>query len=69
VAFAETKFGRIQRIGVATGTVQELVPRTPYVTNPYLPEIQTYIYDAVAPGSLIPLTGSGLAEGTEISAK
>src|SRR5262249_52964101 len=32
-----------------------------WVANPPYPGVETYIYDAVAPGSLIPLTGSGLA--------
>jgi len=60
-AFAVTRYGRMLRIDVVSGAVSELIPRTPFITNPALPGIQTYIYDGIAPGSLIPLSGVGLS--------
>jgi uncharacterized protein (TIGR03437 family) len=60
-AFAVTRHGRMLRVDVASGAVSELVARTPHITNPGLPGIQTYIDDGVSPGSLIPLSGVGLS--------
>jgi uncharacterized protein (TIGR03437 family) len=69
VAFAVTRNGRLLRIVVDSGATTELIPRTPFITNPStLPGIQTYIYDGIAPGSLIPLIGTGLSSGSEYAA-
>ncbi|HWR50306.1 MAG TPA: hypothetical protein VN428_04320, partial [Bryobacteraceae bacterium] len=45
VAFGVTNRGRLVRIEVASGTVTELVPRTPWITNPALPGVATYLED------------------------
>lgn len=65
VAFAVTCHGRMLRIDIASGAVSELIPRTPFITNPPLSGLHTYIYDAIAPGSLIPLTGTGLSSSSQ----
>jgi uncharacterized protein (TIGR03437 family) len=52
VAFAATGGGRLLRIDVATATVTELIPRTPWITNYESP---------LALGSLYQFTGHNLA--------
>ena len=69
VAFATTGQGRLLRIEVGSGAVTELVPRTPWITNSRnQAAVETYIYDAVAPGSLLPLAGIGLSASTQATA-
>jgi len=66
--FAATGQGRLIRVDAASGSVTELVPRTPWITNsPNQPGVQTDLFDGVAPGSLIPLTGTGLSASTQSS--
>lgn len=64
VAFGVTNQGRLVRIEIASGAITELVPRTPWITNPSLPGIATYLEDGIAPGSLVPLIGIGLSDRT-----
>jgi uncharacterized protein (TIGR03437 family) len=53
VVFVATPLNRLLRVDVASGVVEELVPRTPAVT---------VIYGAPVPGSLNWMRGSGLAD-------
>jgi len=66
VAFAVTGQGRVLRIDFPSGGVTELVPRTPWITNSTFPSVEASLYDALTPGSLIPLVGSGLSASTAI---
>jgi uncharacterized protein (TIGR03437 family) len=68
VAHAVTRLGRLIRIEVASGAVQEIVPRTPSITNPMLSSVVTSVVDAMAPGSLIPLVGNGLSASSQVAA-
>jgi uncharacterized protein (TIGR03437 family) len=67
VAFAVTPLGRLLRIEVASGAVNELVPRTPSITNPLLPGEVASVFGIISPGSLIPLMGLGLSASTEVA--
>jgi uncharacterized protein (TIGR03437 family) len=68
VAFAVTRMGRLLRIEVASGALNELVPRTPSITNPMLPGVVASVFGVVSPGSLVPLIGLGLSASTEVAA-
>jgi uncharacterized protein (TIGR03437 family) len=50
--YAVTKSGRLQKISVATRAVQELIPRTAYLTSA----------STLAPGKLVALAGGGLTD-------
>ena len=52
--YAVTADGRLVKISVATGAVQELIPRTPYLA-PFNPS-------QLAPGKLVALAGGGLTD-------
>lgn len=67
VAFGVSNRGRLLRIDVASGKVTELVPRTPWITNPDLQFVTTYLGGGVAPGSLVPLLGIGLSDTAAIA--
>lgn len=55
VIFAVTNSGRLIRIDRATGTSEELLPRTPFVTE---------VGGSARPGSIVRLYGGGFAEAT-----
>jgi hypothetical protein len=56
VIYASTGKGSIVRIDVTTGTIEEIVPRTPSIAA--IPD------GGVAPGSLVTISGSGLSDST-----
>lgn len=68
VVIAATLQGSLLRIDAASGAVNELVPRTPWITSPSFPSVDSAIFQAVAPGSLIALKGRGLAASSASSA-
>jgi uncharacterized protein (TIGR03437 family) len=55
VAYALTPGGRLLRISVASDTVEELIPRTPFLTAPE---------PLLAPGKRVVLHGGGLTDGS-----
>jgi uncharacterized protein (TIGR03437 family) len=65
VAFAVTRLGRLLRIEISSGAVKEIVSRTPSITDSTLPSLASY--GVVSPGSLVPLTGLGLAASSQVA--
>ncbi|HWR51222.1 MAG TPA: hypothetical protein VN428_08955 [Bryobacteraceae bacterium] len=55
-AFVSTPYGRLARIDVMTGAVTELLGRTP---------VYYAAFEALIPGSVLPLRGTGLSETTQ----
>ena len=53
-AYAVTFGGRLLKISVISATVQELIPRTPFLSNPPI----------LAPGKLVSLPGAGFSTAT-----
>jgi uncharacterized protein (TIGR03437 family) len=66
--FAATDTGRILRIDAASAAVAEWVPRTPWIVSSTLSPSYSAIEAAEAPGSLVPLRGTGLADQTQHAA-
>src|ERR1035438_4461719 len=64
-AFAGTRQGRLLRIEASSGAVREIVPRTPSIMDSTLPSLASY--GVVSPGSLVPLTGLGLAASSQVA--
>jgi uncharacterized protein (TIGR03437 family) len=55
---AVTDHGRMVRVGVESGSVEELIPRTP---------VYRLESTALIPGSILPVRGSGLARSTRLA--
>jgi uncharacterized protein (TIGR03437 family) len=63
VAYATTLGGRILKISVTSGTVQELLPRTPHL-NFMFPQLQGYSFPGFSPGKRVMIPGGGLSDGS-----
>jgi len=66
VAYALTLGGRLLRISVSSGQVQELIPRTPFL-NLMFPSPTPYLVPfppGLAPGKRVVLTGGGLSSAS-----
>ena len=62
--FAATKNGRILTIQLPLGTSTELIPRTPWITNPAPDNPLASIFAGVGAGSVTTISGSGLSDLT-----
>jgi uncharacterized protein (TIGR03437 family) len=63
VAYAVTRGGRLLKIAVSSGAIQELVPRTPYLglTSIYQSISSSFVF---APGAIVSLAGAGFSDSS-----